>query len=262
MTTPPHQPPPGQSPGFPPRPGGQQPQQPWGPPPGAPPQPQWGQQQPWVATPPQGAPPQDWNQQNQGWAQQRPGQYPGGQHPAGQVPGGQRPASGGGRKLALAGVGVIVLVLVIVGFNVWGTGAGAAKAGECVKVTSASASDADAEKVDCSAPDASYEVAVNLDSRTASCPDGDYAEYSQKGRRSNGYRLCLMLNASVGDCFTESGSTVFGRTDKSACTSSSTFKVVEVLDRRDEAGCPNEEGALGVLTYSQPPTTLCLGEPV
>lgn len=159
---------------------------------------------------------------------------------------------------------VAVVVLGIVGIVVAGiianlTGPSGAEAGDCIKVISASATDADVEKIECSSPEAAFKVAANLDSSADSCPDGDYAEYSDSGgRRSDGFKLCLMLNAAEGDCFKEESSIVAAKTTKVTCDSSASYKVGKVVrGRADENEC--ESGDI-VTVYSQPATTICLTE--
>ncbi|OKI36137.1 hypothetical protein A6A25_22370 [Saccharothrix sp. CB00851] len=158
-----------------------------------------------------------------------------------------------------------MVVLGIVGVVVAGiianlTGPSGAEAGDCIEVISASATDADVEKIDCSSPEAAFKVAAYLDSSADSCPDGDYAEYSDRGgRRSNGFKLCLVLNAAEGDCFKQEGSIVAAKTTKVACDSGgATYKVGKVVTgRADENEC---ESGNTVAVYSQPATTICLTE--
>jgi hypothetical protein len=159
---------------------------------------------------------------------------------------------------------VTVVALGIVGIVVAGviasiTGPSGAEPGECIKVVSAGVTDADVEKIDCSSAEAAFKVAANLDSSADSCPDGDYAEYSDSGgRRSNGFKLCLMLNAAEGDCFKQEGSIVAAKTTKVTCDSSATYKVAKVIaGRADENECESGET---VSVYSQPATTICLTE--
>jgi hypothetical protein len=159
---------------------------------------------------------------------------------------------------------VTVVALGIVGIVVAGvvasiTGPSGAEPGECIKVVSAGVTDADVEKIDCSSTEAAFKVAANLDSSADSCPDGDYAEYSDSGgRRSNGFKLCLMLNAAEGDCFKQEGSIVAAKTTKVTCDSSATYKVAKVIaGRADENECESGET---VSVYSQPATTICLTE--
>lgn len=160
-------------------------------------------------------------------------------------------------------LGCGLLLVIVIGIGVvavmnWGTGPGSAKAGDCIKVNSASVSNADVDKIDCNVPEAAFKVAVNLDSSTDACPDGDYAEFRSSGRRSNGYKLCLMLNAKEGDCFKEEGSFIAGKTTKVTCSSSATYKVTKVANSVDKSAC--EEGER-YTTYSQPATTICRAKP-
>ncbi|MFD1146374.1 LppU/SCO3897 family protein [Saccharothrix hoggarensis] len=159
---------------------------------------------------------------------------------------------------ALIGTVVLAIVgIVIAGVIAGVNGPAGAEAGDCIKVNSASASDADVEKIDCSSAEAAFKVVANLDSGSDACPSGDYAEYSTSGgRRSDGFKLCLMLNAAEGDCFKEEGSIVAGKTSKVTCDSSATYKVTKVVEgRADENECESGET---VSVYSQPATTICM----
>ncbi|MFE9743767.1 hypothetical protein ACFYOT_02570 [Saccharothrix saharensis] len=164
-----------------------------------------------------------------------------------------------GAKALIAVVGLGIVGVVVAGVIAGATGPAGAEAGDCIKVVSASATDADVEKVDCSSAEAAFKVAANLDSSNDSCPDGDYAEYSDTGgRRSDGFKLCLMLNAAEGDCFKQEGSIVAAKTTKVTCDSSATYKVGKVIaGRADENEC---ESGDTVSVYSQPATTICLTE--
>ncbi|WP_053718651.1 LppU/SCO3897 family protein [Saccharothrix sp. NRRL B-16348] len=172
------------------------------------------------------------------------------------------PAKGGtsrGAKALVAVVALGIVGVVVAGIIANVTGPGGAEAGDCIKVVSASVSDADVEKVECSSQEAAFKVATRLDSSADNCPDGDYAEYSDSGgRRSNGFKLCLMLNAAEGDCFKQEGSIVAAKTTKVTCDSSASYKVGKVIaGRADENEC---ESGDTVSVYSQPATTICLTE--
>ncbi|MEV8438541.1 hypothetical protein AB0425_14280 [Actinosynnema sp. NPDC051121] len=164
-----------------------------------------------------------------------------------------------GAKALITVVALGIVGIVVAGVIASITGPSGAEPGDCIKVVSAGITDADVEKIDCSSPEAAFKVAANLDSSADSCPDGDYAEYSDSGgRRSNGFKLCLMLNAAEGDCFKQEGSIVAAKTTKVTCDSSATYKVGKVIaGRADENGCESGET---VSVYSQPATTICLTE--
>ncbi|MFE2750877.1 hypothetical protein ACFXGA_02615 [Actinosynnema sp. NPDC059335] len=278
MTTPPNQPTPGQPTpdgpqGFPP------PQQPgWGSPSSPQGFPAPGQPYPGQPYPPgqyqpmpgyQGQPPQYAQPQYPQPQYPQPGQYGApGQYAAPGQPGQPGypqqfppPAKGTSRgaKALVAVVALGIVGVVVAGIIANVTGPAGAEAGDCIKVISASVTDADVEKIDCSSGEAAFKVAANLDSSTDSCPDGDYAEYTDSGgRRSNGFKLCLMLNAAEGDCFKQEGSIVAAKTTKVACDSGATYKVGKVVTgRADENEC---ESGDTVSVYSQPATTICLTE--
>ncbi|GAA3848010.1 hypothetical protein GCM10022243_12640 [Saccharothrix violaceirubra] len=277
MTTPPYQPPPY---------GGTPPQQPapgWGPPPQypgqpGPAQPYPGQAQPGHAYPGQPAPGQAYPDQaypGQPYpGQPYPGQpYPGQQSgpPQGQYPQqpygppqqGFTPPSAGrtskGAKALLSTVGLIIVGIVVAAVISGINGPAGAEPGDCIKVNKVGVTSADIDKVDCGSMDATYKVAVNLDSSRDSCPSGDYSEYTDSGgRRSDGFKLCMVLNAREGDCFKQEGTIVAGKTTKIVCDSSATHKVRKVITgTADESAC---EGGDFVSVYSQPATTVCLIE--
>lgn len=226
------------------------------------------------------------------WGQQVGGaQYPGGQPGGAQYPGGQPgweqqpppvgqpaftgpplgfpagqqnfppPPKSGTSNKAKALIGAVALGIVgivVVGFIAGIGSPGRAEAGDCIKVNSVSASNADVDTIDCNSPEAAFKVAVNLDSSRDSCPAGDYSEYSDRGgRRSNGFKLCLVFNAREGDCFKQEGTIVAGKTTKVTCDSRATHKVTKVASTQDENACQRGET---VFVYSQPATTICMAE--
>ncbi len=128
-----------------------------------------------------------------------------------------------------------------------------AQPGDCIKVNSASTTDADVETVDCSTEEAIYRVATREEIDTETCPSDAYVTYTEEGR----LLLCLQLNTRDGDCLQ-----VTDTDDKRVdCTSPDvTYQVVEVLDGvDDETRCG--EDTTDVITYPQPPLTICLGAP-
>jgi hypothetical protein len=243
---PPQTPPGGQPYGGPP---------PQGPPYGAPPP----QGPPYGAPPPQGQP----------FGGPPPGGFgpppggPAGPAPAGPPPGAFPPPapagkSGGvGNKIKI-GIGIVVVAVgVVFGIINWGTGAASAKVGECIKVNSSSATDADVEKVDCGSADATFKVGATFDSNTATCPEGDYAEYSQGGRKTADVTLCLMLNAKEGYCYAEDGQ-VLAKVDCTAPNAAIEILTVEKGGATDGSGCP--ETAAEFFLYTEPdPVVMCFG---
>ncbi|GAA2673158.1 MULTISPECIES: hypothetical protein [Actinosynnema] len=133
-----------------------------------------------------------------------------------------------------------------------------AEVGDCLKVNEVSRDSADVEMVDCAAGDAAYRVAVNLP-ETDRCPPGDYDEYIRGGAGNRGFRLCLMLNATDGDCFKEEGGIAVGKTTKVRCGSGATYKVAKAHSGTvDELVCEFDENPR---LYPTPPTTLCITDP-
>lgn len=172
----------------------------------------------------------------------------------------QPPATGTSRgaKALIAVVGVGIVGVVVAGIIASTTAPAGAEVGECIKVVSSTATSTKVDKIDCSSREATFKVAANLDSSTASCPSGDYSKYSDRGgRRSDGFALCLMLNAAEGECFKQEGSRSADAV-KVTCDSSATHKVVKVSEgRSDENECASGEI---VFVYSQPATTICMVE--
>ncbi len=134
-----------------------------------------------------------------------------------------------------------------------GGSASDAQPGDCIKVNSAGASNADVETIDCSADEAIYKVATREEDSTATCPNESYVQYTEDGTLS----LCMELNVHDGDCL-EVGENSDQRAD---CSSpSATHRVVGVLDGvDDETQC--DEESTDVITYPQPPLTICLVSP-
>lgn len=128
-----------------------------------------------------------------------------------------------------------------------------AQPGDCIKVNVASSTNADVETVDCSSAEAIYKVATREEDSTGTCPNEQYVQYTEEGE----LLLCLQLNVKDGDCL-EVSDTDDKRAD---CTSpTATHRVVAVLDGvDDETQCGDE--ATEVITYPQPPLTICLVSP-
>jgi hypothetical protein len=128
-----------------------------------------------------------------------------------------------------------------------------ASPGDCIKVNVASSTDADVETVDCSTPEAIYKVATREETDTGDCPNDQYVSYTEEGQ----LLLCLQLNVKDGECLA-----VSDEQDKRAdCTSpDATHRVVGVFDGVDDETKCGEE-ATEVLTYPQPPLTICLVSP-
>ncbi|MBB5807324.1 hypothetical protein F4560_007092 [Saccharothrix ecbatanensis] len=202
----------------------------------------------------------------QGQPQYQPGQpgQPGyqGHYPPGQPAYPQEPAptkgTSRGAKTLIAAVGLGIVGVVVAGIIASTSAPAGAEVGDCIKVVSSTATSTKVDKIECSSMEATFKVGANLDRSTASCPSGDYAKYSDRGgRRSDGFALCLMLNAAEGECFKQEG-TRSADAVKVTCDSSATHKVVKVSEgRSDENECASGEI---VFVYSQPATTICLTE--
>jgi hypothetical protein len=128
-----------------------------------------------------------------------------------------------------------------------------AQPGDCIKVNVASSTNADVETVDCSTAEAIYKVATREETDTGTCPNDQYVSYTEEGQ----LLLCLQLNVRDGECL-EVTDTDDKRADCGSATA--THRVAKVLDGvDDETQCPEE--TTEVITYPQPPLTVCLVTP-
>ncbi|MGY2031868.1 LppU/SCO3897 family protein [Nocardia gipuzkoensis] len=250
MTTPPHNPYPGQpggQPGYPQQPPAGAPQGFPGQPgyPGQPPgYPQPGQPQP--GYPPQGGFPQ------------QPG-YPGGGFPPPGPPPRQNRSGGGGigKILAVLGVVVVLGLLVVGARTVFRSDGEKVEIGQCAKLSGTTVKAEFATK-ECSDAEANYVVAQRLDGANAECPTKDYASYYQTG--SNDYTLCLRLNVKEGDCI-DGG--FLGASTKVACGSTADFKIGRIVrGTADKSACGAKATENDTIVYPKPdPITLCLVSP-
>ncbi|MPZ80153.1 MAG: hypothetical protein GEV28_07060 [Actinophytocola sp.] len=142
----------------------------------------------------------------------------------------------------------MVLAVVVVGV-IWSQtkSASSAETGDCIKVNNASTTNADIEKIDCTTQEAVYKVGAKKESDTDSCPEGDYVEYTEE----DGFKLCLTLNAKVGECFKEDT-----QQDVRADCASADYKVSKVTNTGKAEDCGPED-APNALVYSDPKQTIC-----
>jgi hypothetical protein len=133
-------------------------------------------------------------------------------------------------------------------------GANLADVGDCVQVVRGGV-DAELEVVDCGTPEANYQVTQELEAGDK-CPGGPYAQYEVMGM--GGWSLCLMLDATAGECF--QGSVVNGLTP--ADCAGADLRVTTVLpDQADANACPAAAVPVEPLVYPEPPHTICLETP-
>jgi hypothetical protein len=145
---------------------------------------------------------------------------------------------------------VIGGVFAIVGYT---SSPDSSKVGDCLSVVEFKQG-AEPDKAACDDPSANVKIAVKLDESGGSCPEGMYDEYSVTGSAS--YKLCLMLNAKQGDCFSNMTSETAGY-KKIACTDpTAEAEVLKVIDAPKDQ-CEGTE-ANASATYSEPATTVCL----
>ena len=128
-----------------------------------------------------------------------------------------------------------------------------AQPGDCIKVNVASSTNADVETVDCDSEDAIYRVGTREEDSTGTCPNEQYVQYTEEGQ----LLLCLQLNVQDGECLKVSDTA----DERAECDSpDATHRVIDVIDGvDDETQCGDE--ATEVITYPQPPLTVCLVSP-
>jgi hypothetical protein len=134
-------------------------------------------------------------------------------------------------------------------------GANEANVGDCVSVVKGGF-DAELEVLECGTPGALYRVGLELESGE-NCPAGSYAQYSAGA--VNAWSLCLVLNATPGQCFKTNVTEGYAAAD---CASAD-VKVESVLaDKADANACPPPPPKVYFrpkpLVYPTPPLTICL----
>lgn len=187
-----------------------------------------------------------------------PGVYPPPGAAYGPPPG--SPVGGKPKRLWLRAV-LAVVVLAAVGTFViidYTKSPDSASAGDCLSVTQFKRG-SEPTKVDCGDSSANVKVAVRLDSASAKCPGDNYDEVSMEGKQD--YKLCLMVNARDGDCFTNWSSSTTDGYRRLACTDpKAEVEIVKVIDgRADESACSGLK-VDQALVYPQPPTTMCVAQ--
>jgi hypothetical protein len=187
----------------------------------------------------------------------QPGAYPAlPRQPFGPAPGVpfQRPK----RRLGLRIVVAAVVLCAVAGVVIWQltTSPDNAAVGDCLNVKEFT-DGSEPTKVDCADPSANVKIAIRLDDDTASCPSDNYDEYSVSGRGSS-YKLCLMLNAHDGDCFSNFTASTTDGYKRVPCTDpTADVEIMKVVTgTADESACQGLDYD-GALIYPTPPTTLC-----
>lgn len=71
--------------------------------------------------------------------------------------------------------------------------------GDCIEFVDRPPAEVEVATIECAQPAAVYEVAATLPSPTAECATDRYDRYYQTGHDE--FTLCLMLNATEGECF-------------------------------------------------------------
>lgn len=175
--------------------------------------------------------------------------------------GGKRKRSRGKRILlwTLSVLGVLVIgfgVLVAVDIHKSVQQDNLAQPGQCVNLSGADSS-LGMKVVDCAAPSASYLVAARSQSKTGTCPSGDYVKYVQTARIGGDFTLCLAYNWKQGDCFTDNVSASSGaqRIDCAQGAGQNRFKVTQVVTgSADTTKCASR---VYDVAYAQPAEVIC-----
>ncbi|WP_424184077.1 LppU/SCO3897 family protein [Actinokineospora sp. G85] len=162
------------------------------------------------------------------------------------------------RKLiGAAAILVLVVVAGVVGVVSFTKSPASADAGDCIKVNRGGATSADVDKIDCADQEAVFVVGKKLDSATATCPDGDYQQYTSSGRGSS-FALCLVVNAKKGDCFDDI--LIAAQAKRVACASAE-YEVLDVIEGRSEPeACAGALNTNSGLIYAEPPRVVCMEE--
>jgi hypothetical protein len=155
-------------------------------------------------------------------------------------------------RLKVAVAVVLLAAVGLVGYFLVGGSRGAIAAVQGDRIEVVSAQDARTETVDCRGPEAVYRVGKRLDSASGACPDGEYSELTS----GTSVKLCLMLNAHEGDCFTTMAAGRNRTHQRVPCAGPAEYQVRRVVvGRQDRTLC--DEGNV-VASYSEPATTVCL----
>lgn len=167
------------------------------------------------------------------------------------------------KKVLTAVIGVVLVAVIggvaaIIATRALNPAPPAYAAGDCVK-TGGGQFHATVEKADCGDPGAVYEVGLYLDDPDADCPAESYSSYKQTGGKQDEFKLCLVLNAAEGDCFS-TPTISLGEEKKVDCADDeANRRVTGVVDgTADKAACaPGSVEHARV--YPDPKLTVCLG---
>jgi len=168
------------------------------------------------------------------------------------------PAPAPKSKMRFVRLGLVLLLVVggiIAGIVSFTTSPDHAKVGDCLKVTQFK-DRTTPDKVDCTDPGANVKIGVRIDKAGATCPDGDYDQYSVSG--SSDYLLCLMLNVKQGDCLKNVKSKTDGYVKVPCTDPAQEAEIVKVIDGQVNQDACQGTGATGAATYSEPKTTICV----
>jgi hypothetical protein len=151
---------------------------------------------------------------------------------------------------------VILLIVGTVAVVNYSSSAASSQVGDCLTITEFKQGTEPA-KADCGDPKANVKIAAKLDNGNGSCPEGGaYDEYSVTGRSS--YKLCLMINAKQGDCFSDFTSKTAGYMKVSCSDPKKDAEFIKIIDGKfDKNLCEGTEAAYA-LAFPQPATTMCI----
>jgi hypothetical protein len=150
---------------------------------------------------------------------------------------------------------VIVAVVVVVAIVATKGSPDNAAVGDCLNVKEFTSS-SEPSKVDCTDPSANVKIGARLDDDSATCPRGDYDEYSVSG--STSYKLCLIPNVKEGDCYTNTTNATtegYKRVDCSDPTAET--KVVKIVPGSNDQSVCQDTDATDYRSFSQPASIYC-----
>ncbi len=198
-----------------------------------------------------------------------PPNYPPPGYPPGYPPPGypqQTPPRRGGTGLIIAGSVLLALSLLGIIGNIAKHAGKAAQevehpnglaVGECITDGEYSQADMSPKPVDCSEPEAVYQLAYR-GSGTATCPDGERENSDYAVLTNSASTYCFTINLAEGSCYrVDAKNNTF---DRVSCTDpKATTKVAQRIDgKSDPALCGAD---MTSVTFPEPPRVYCLEAP-
>jgi hypothetical protein len=149
---------------------------------------------------------------------------------------------------------IVAAIVVVVVVATKGSPDNAA-VGDCLNVKEFTSS-SEPSKVACTDPSANVKIGARLEDGSASCPQGDYDQYSVTGSAS--YKLCLIPNVKEGDCYTNTtNSTTEGYKQVDCTDPSAETKVVKIVPGNIDQSVCQDTDATDYRSFSQPASIYC-----